>query len=183
MATGSLRRGTADWSRRRTSVYSEAMTITDADLARLAHVLTDAAFPELPNFQRGKVRDSYDLPDGRRVMVATDRQSAFDHVLAAVPHKGQVLNQTARFWFERTADIGCPLLFHFGADDANPSPEDMQVLDRELARHGKPHEFHTYPGAGHAFMDFTSSARYREMADRLSWPRTLQFLARYLGGG
>lgn len=69
--------------------------------------LTDAEFPELPNFQRGKVRDSYDLPDGQRIMVATDRQSAFDFVLAAVPYKGQVLNETARFWFEKTADI-CP---------------------------------------------------------------------------
>lgn len=69
--------------------------------------LIDAEFAELPNFQRGKVRDSYDLPDGRRIMIATDRQSAFDLVLAAVPHKGQVLNQTARFWFEQTKDI-CP---------------------------------------------------------------------------
>lgn len=75
--------------------------------AALAGCLTDAEFPELPNFQRGKVRDSYDLPDGRRIMVATDRQSAFDIVLAAVPYKGQVLNETARFWFERTGDI-CP---------------------------------------------------------------------------
>ena len=69
--------------------------------------LTDAHFPEMPNHTTGKVRDSYDLPDGRRVMVATDRQSAFDLILAAVPHKGQVLNQTARFWFEQTTDI-CP---------------------------------------------------------------------------
>ena len=69
--------------------------------------LTDAEFVELPNFQRGKVRDSYDLSDGCRIMVATDRQSAFDYVLAAVPYKGQVLNQTARFWFERTEDL-CP---------------------------------------------------------------------------
>lgn len=69
--------------------------------------LTEACFPELPNFTRGKVRESYDLPDGRRLMIATDRQSAFDQVLAAVPFKGQVLNQTARFWFEQTADI-CP---------------------------------------------------------------------------
>ena len=69
--------------------------------------LIDAEFAALPNFQRGKVRDSYDLPDGRRIMVATDRQSAFDYVLAAVPYKGQVLNQTARYWFEQTADI-CP---------------------------------------------------------------------------
>ena len=75
--------------------------------AMLDICLTDAEFPALPKFQRGKVRDSYDLPDGRRVMVATDRQSAFDIVLAAVPYKGQVLNETARFWFEKTADI-CP---------------------------------------------------------------------------
>lgn len=73
--------------------------------SRLGHCLVDAHFPQLPNFQRGKVRDSYDLPDGRRVMIATDRQSAFDHVLAAVPFKGEILNQTARFWFESTADI------------------------------------------------------------------------------
>ncbi|MDA0652878.1 MAG: phosphoribosylaminoimidazolesuccinocarboxamide synthase [Proteobacteria bacterium] len=69
--------------------------------------LTEANFSELPNFQEGKVRDSYDLPDGRRIMITTDRQSAFDRVLAAVPFKGQVLNQTARFWFDQTADI-CP---------------------------------------------------------------------------
>ncbi len=80
--------------------------MTDFEAA-LADCLTDAQFDWLPNFQRGKVRDSYDLPDGRRIMIATDRQSAFDKVLAAVPHKGQVLNQTARFWFEQTADI-CP---------------------------------------------------------------------------
>lgn len=73
----------------------------------LAACLTDAEYTELPNFQRGKVRDSYDLPGGKRIMIATDRQSAFDLVLAAVPYKGQVLNQTARFWFEQTADI-CP---------------------------------------------------------------------------
>ncbi|MBT7771049.1 MAG: phosphoribosylaminoimidazolesuccinocarboxamide synthase, partial [Rhodospirillales bacterium] len=69
--------------------------------------LTDAEFTQLPNFYRGKVRDAYDLPNGQRVMVATDRQSAFDIVLAAVPFKGQVLNETARFWFEKTEDI-CP---------------------------------------------------------------------------
>jgi phosphoribosylaminoimidazole-succinocarboxamide synthase len=83
------------------------MTVTDRDRQALAGVLTDAHFPELPNFQRGKVRDSYDLPDGRRIMIATDRQSAFDQVLAAVPFKGQTLTQTARFWFAETADL-CP---------------------------------------------------------------------------
>ena len=72
--------------------------MTETDVQQLVdYCLTDAEFPELPNFYRGKVRDAYDLSDGRRIMVATDRQSAFDKVLAAVPLKGQVLNQTARF--------------------------------------------------------------------------------------
>ncbi|MEI6558636.1 MAG: phosphoribosylaminoimidazolesuccinocarboxamide synthase [Rhodospirillaceae bacterium] len=73
----------------------------------LCYRLTEVDLPELPNHYRGKVRDNYSLPDGRRVLVATDRQSAFDRVLAAVPFKGQVLTQIARYWFERTADI-CP---------------------------------------------------------------------------
>ncbi len=81
------------------------MSLSEHDRRALAGVLTDAHFPELPGFQRGKVRDCYDLPDGRRVMIATDRQSAFDKVLAAVPYKGQALTQTARFWFEKTADL------------------------------------------------------------------------------
>ena len=77
-------------------------------LARhLDRVLEDATIPELPNHYRGKVRDNYDLPDGRRVIVATDRLSAFDRSIAAIPFKGQVLTQIARFWFDRTADL-CP---------------------------------------------------------------------------
>ena len=82
--------------------------MNDASGAPLSGLcLTNAHFPELPGFYRGKVRDTYHLPDGRQVMIATDRQSAFDKVLAAVPYKGQVLNQTAKFWFEATQDI-CP---------------------------------------------------------------------------
>ena len=72
---------------------------------RLGNVLVDANFPELPGHVPGKVRDNYDLADGRRILIATDRQSAFDQVLAAVPFKGQVLTATARFWFDATRDI------------------------------------------------------------------------------
>jgi phosphoribosylaminoimidazole-succinocarboxamide synthase len=75
--------------------------------ARLDLVLDDATIPELPSHYRGKVRDNYDLPAGRRIIVATDRLSAFDRNIAAIPCKGQVLTQTARFWFDKTADI-CP---------------------------------------------------------------------------
>ena len=75
--------------------------------AYAGYVLEDATIPELPNHYRGKVRDNYDLPDGRRIIIASDRLSAFDRNLAAIPLKGQVLTQTAKFWFEATADI-CP---------------------------------------------------------------------------
>lgn len=55
--------------------------------------------------QSGKVRDWYDLPDGQRLIVTTDRLSAFDRVLARVPYKGQVLNQLSAWWFEQTQDL------------------------------------------------------------------------------
>ncbi len=63
--------------------------------------LDHARIPELPNPYFGKVRDCYDLPadganpDGRRILVASDRISAFDRILAAIPFKGQVLTQIA----------------------------------------------------------------------------------------
>jgi phosphoribosylaminoimidazole-succinocarboxamide synthase len=69
--------------------------------------IPEVVIPELPNYYRGKVRENYDLADGRRIIIATDRLSAFDRAIACIPLKGQVLTQTARFWFERTADI-CP---------------------------------------------------------------------------
>ena len=52
----------------------------------------------------GKVRDNYVL-DGKRVIIVTDRISAFDRVLCTIPFKGQVLNQTSAFWFDKTKNI------------------------------------------------------------------------------
>lgn len=83
--------------------------------------------------------------------------------------------------FERTAEIHCPLLGHFGAEDKNPSQEDMQKLDAELKKFHKPHDFYAYENAGHAFMDHTKES-YRRHAEEASWPRTLEFLTRHLAG-
>jgi phosphoribosylaminoimidazole-succinocarboxamide synthase len=61
--------------------------------------------PGLPEPRRGKVRDVYDLGD-RLLIVATDRLSAYDHVLRPpIPGKGRILTQLANFWFERTRDL------------------------------------------------------------------------------
>ena len=83
--------------------------------ARLDLVLDDATIPELPHHYRGKVRDNYDLPAGpngsRRIIIATDRLSAFDRNIAAIPLKGQVLTQIARFWFSRNpSGKWCPYM-------------------------------------------------------------------------
>jgi carboxymethylenebutenolidase len=83
--------------------------------------------------------------------------------------------------FERTREIGCPIQGHFGANDQNPSPEDMRKLDAELNRFDKPHEFHTYAGAAHAFAN-TGSANYRPHAAALSWPKATEFFSRHLLG-
>jgi phosphoribosylaminoimidazole-succinocarboxamide synthase len=101
------------------------MLSTETIRAAIPRALTEAFFPELPNYYRGKVRDNYDLPDGRRILISTDRQSAFDQVLAAVPFKGQLLTQTARFWFEATADL-CP-------NHVLAYPDPNVVVGRRLA--------------------------------------------------
>src|SRR3954468_23488370 len=82
--------------------------ISPSALAPYAHhTLPEAVIPELPGCYRGKVRENYDLADGTRILIATDRISAFDRNLAVIPLKGQVLTQTARFWFEATQGL-CP---------------------------------------------------------------------------
>jgi len=71
---------------------------------QLNNVLENTDVKGVGKRETGKVRDSYILPD-RRILVVTDRISAFDVVLGTIPFKGQVLNQLAAFWFEKTRGI------------------------------------------------------------------------------
>jgi phosphoribosylaminoimidazole-succinocarboxamide synthase len=79
----------------------------------LSHELIIDAIPhallrvDLPGFGprlEGKVRDIY-VRDGQRILVTTDRVSAFDRVLGAIPFKGQVLNQLSAWWFDQVSDV------------------------------------------------------------------------------
>ena len=71
--------------------------------AELNNTLTKTSLPSKSK-KTGKVRDQYDL--GNQVaLITTDRQSAFDRVLASIPFKGQVLNLTSAWWFKQTKDI------------------------------------------------------------------------------
>jgi phosphoribosylaminoimidazole-succinocarboxamide synthase len=77
----------------------------DALKAALAHPLTATDFVSVGKKYEGKVRDNYTTADGRRVIIASDRISAFDRVLGTLPLKGQVLGSAAAWWFEKTKHI------------------------------------------------------------------------------
>ncbi len=76
---------------------------TDRIRQELGNCLIDTHLSQGEKFT-GKARDRYDLGD-RMVLITTDRQSAFDRVLAAIPFKGQALNMTSGWWFEQTRHI------------------------------------------------------------------------------
>jgi phosphoribosylaminoimidazole-succinocarboxamide synthase len=73
--------------------------------AHLGHTLPETRFEGLGHPYRGKVRDTY-LRDEALILVASDRISAFDHILKqTIPFKGQVLTRLAAFFFQHTADL------------------------------------------------------------------------------
>jgi carboxymethylenebutenolidase len=78
------------------------------------------------------------------------------------------------------ANLSCPLLGLFGAEDSYPSPEQVAELDRLLTEHGKPHELHSYDGAGHAFF-CTDRPSYRQQQAVDGYTRIADFFARTIG--
>jgi carboxymethylenebutenolidase len=76
-------------------------------------------------------------------------------------------------------DLSCPLLGLFGEEDQHPSPSEVAELDKILNEAGKAHEFHSYPGAGHAFFAVNRPA-FRPEAAGDGWQRIWDFLGRHL---
>jgi carboxymethylenebutenolidase len=74
-----------------------------------------------------------------------------------------------------TGDLDCAMAGFFGNDDYNPTPEDVDCLQAELERHGKPHSFYRYDGANHAFNDPFNPDRWREHAGTDSWRKLIAF--------
>jgi carboxymethylenebutenolidase len=85
--------------------------------------------------------------------------------------------------FDRTQAIACPMIGFFGVEDANPSPDDVKTIDAELTRFDKPHEFHMYDGAGHAFLNFMNAERHRPAQGKDAWAKMLAFLDKHLPSG
>jgi phosphoribosylaminoimidazole-succinocarboxamide synthase len=118
-----------------------------------ANALMETRFqlPGQTGFYRGKVRDVYTLQD-TLVMVASDRISAFDHVLPrAIPYKGQVLNQIAAYFLHATADIAPNWML------ASPDPNVM------VGRACQPYKVEMVIRgylAGHAWREYQAGKRH-----------------------
>jgi carboxymethylenebutenolidase len=76
-------------------------------------------------------------------------------------------------------DLSCPLLGLFGAEDKFPAPDEVKVLDDELTKHGKAHEFHSYDNAGHAFFAVDRPS-YRVEAAVDGWQKIFTFFGEHL---
>jgi len=79
-----------------------------------------------------------------------------------------------------TADLPCPLLGIFGDDDRNPTPEQVNIHEAKLQKHGKVYEFHRYPDAGHGFF-YHNRPNYRQAQAVDGWEKIFAFLGKYLG--
>ncbi|HEV2348180.1 MAG TPA: dienelactone hydrolase family protein [Actinocrinis sp.] len=79
----------------------------------------------------------------------------------------------------RLADLRCPLLGLFGAQDSYPSPDEVAQLEHLLTEHGKSFEFHTYDDAGHAFFAVERPA-FRPQSAKDGWERIEAFFGKYL---
>jgi carboxymethylenebutenolidase len=82
---------------------------------------------------------------------------------------------------EYTKDLACPLLGIFGNEDKSPSPEEVDIHEAELKKHGKDYEFHRYDGAGHGFW-YYHTERYRPTQAMDSWEKVFAFFGKHLGG-
>ncbi|MCB0024764.1 MAG: dienelactone hydrolase family protein, partial [Caldilinea sp.] len=78
-----------------------------------------------------------------------------------------------------TADLACPLLGLFGAEDRSPTPEQVAQHEQVLKQHGKQYEFTMYPDAGHGFFYYDRPA-YRQAQAVDGWQKVFAFFGKHL---
>jgi carboxymethylenebutenolidase len=106
---------------------------------------------------------------------AVDCYGAF---VVSDPPEGAPLKVKALMGIAR--NLSAPLLGLFGREDSYPSPDEVKVLDDELTKLGKEHEFHIYEGAGHAFFA-PNRPSYRVEAANDGWEKIWAFYGKHLG--
>ena len=81
---------------------------------------------------------------------------------------------------DMTANLNCPILGLFGAEDANPDPAQVSIIESELKSHGKTYEFHTDQDTGHGFFSVDRPS-YRQEAATDGWGKIFEWYGKYLG--
>ena len=137
----------------------------------------------LPNLN-GKVGIFGTCSGGRHGYLAACRVPGFDAVVdcwggRVVMDQDSLNNNFPVAPIDYTQDLSCPILGIFGDDDKNPTPEQVDIHEAELKKHGKTYEFHRYPGAGHGFFYYHVPA-YRQQQAVDGWNKIWAFLATYL---
>ena len=133
----------------------------------------------------GKVGVFGTCSGGRQTVLAASRLTNIDAAVdcwggRVVEPKEDLTPQQPVAPIDYTKDLCCPLLGLFGEDDGAPSPEQVEIHEQELKKHGKEYEFHMYPGAGHGFFYYDRPA-YRQEQAVDGWQKLYAFFEKHLG--
>jgi carboxymethylenebutenolidase len=133
----------------------------------------------------GKVGIIGTCSGGRHALLAGSRVQGFDAVAdlwgGGVVPSDQVNPARPVAPLEYTPQLQAPLLGIFGNDDKNPTPEQVDVHEAELRKHGKDYEFHRYDGAGHGFV-YYHTGLYRPEQAMDAWGKVFAFFGTHLAG-
>ena len=133
----------------------------------------------------GKVGAFGTCSGGRHVLLAASRVQGFDAVVdcwggRVVMAESELNDNFPVAPVDYSADLSCPVLGLFGEEDTSPSPEQVEIHEAALKKHGKDYEFHMYAGAGHGFFYYDRSVYCQEQAVD-GWRKIFDFLPKHLG--
>ncbi|MSQ23746.1 MAG: dienelactone hydrolase family protein [Chloroflexi bacterium] len=132
----------------------------------------------------GKVAIMGTCSGGRQTFLAACRLAGFDAAVecwggAVVMTPDQLNEKRPVAPIDLTSELSCPLLGLFGNDDQGPSPEQVNLHEAELKKHGKNYEFHRYDGAGHGFF-YYDRPMYRQQQAMDGWQKVFAFLEQHV---
>ncbi|MDE3076319.1 MAG: dienelactone hydrolase family protein [Chloroflexota bacterium] len=134
----------------------------------------------------GKVGVMGTCSGGRHALLVASRVQGFNAVAdlwggRVVAPKDQLTPQQPVAPIDYTKDLNVPLLGLFGNDDQAPTPEQVNLHEEELKKHGKNYEFHRYDGAGHGFF-YHDRPIYRPQQAMDGWAKLFAFFEKHLQG-
>ena len=137
----------------------------------------------LPNVN-GKIGVIGTCSGGRHTFLAACRSKGFDAAVdlwggRVVMGKDELTDKMPVAPIDYTKDLSCPLLGLFGADDAAPTPDQVNLHEQELKKHNKDYDFHMYAGAGHGFFYYDLPA-YRQEQAVDGWQKVFAFFEKHL---